>query len=189
MLGVFATVVLVSSTVVVAIRIGQRPATAPAAVALDGAPAVQQGIVNGPDISMMSPDERATRLYDRVIRVSGEGKADSVDFFAPMALAAFAAIPRPDVEARYRMARVALIAGAMPVARAQTDTILRGDSTHLLGLILRSDIARANGDSAEAKQADATIARVARTEHRRPLAEYHVHRDLIDRVLRRLGVY
>src|SRR5216683_1773810 len=43
-----------------------------------------------PDISQMSPEERATRLYNRVMTLHTEGKADSAEFFLPMALQAYA---------------------------------------------------------------------------------------------------
>src|SRR5436190_619748 len=33
-----------------------------------------------PDISQMSPEERATRLYNRVMTLHSQGKADSADF-------------------------------------------------------------------------------------------------------------
>src|SRR5213596_234336 len=39
-----------------------------------------------PDISQMSPEERATRLYNRVMTLHSQGKPDSAEFFLPMAL-------------------------------------------------------------------------------------------------------
>jgi len=36
----------------------------------------------------MSPEERATRLYNRVMLLHTQGKADSAEFFLPMALQA-----------------------------------------------------------------------------------------------------
>src|SRR2546426_6951876 len=41
-----------------------------------------------PDISQMSPEERATRLYNRVMTLHSQGKSDSAGFFLPMALQA-----------------------------------------------------------------------------------------------------
>src|SRR2546428_4424 len=46
-----------------------------------------------PDISQMSPEERATRLYNRVMLLHTQGKADSAEFFLPMALQAYAMLP------------------------------------------------------------------------------------------------
>ncbi|HXI97884.1 MAG TPA: hypothetical protein VNG73_03005, partial [Gemmatimonadaceae bacterium] len=46
----------------------------------------QSGGVRAPDISSLSPQERADRLYNRVMLLATQGKVDSVQFFAPMAL-------------------------------------------------------------------------------------------------------
>ena len=45
--------------------------------------------MRGPDISNLSPQERADRLYNRVMLLASEGKVDSVQFFAPMAITAY----------------------------------------------------------------------------------------------------
>ena len=43
----------------------------------------------------MTPRERADRLFDRIMRLDTEGKKDSVQFFAPMAISAVPDDPRP----------------------------------------------------------------------------------------------
>src|SRR5258708_32811579 len=48
----------------------------PVATQGGGAPAI--------DISQMSPEERATRVYNRVMRLAAEGKTDSLQFFLPL---------------------------------------------------------------------------------------------------------
>ena len=111
---------------------------------------------------------------------------DSVQFFAPMAVAAYAAIDHPDPDARYDMARLAMIAEQLPVARAQADTILKGDSTHLLGLILAADLSRASGDVATAIRLDAKFFASASRERARNLPEYQAHGGEIESVLNRL---
>src|SRR5688500_18655391 len=94
------------------------------------------GATRAPDISSMSPEERADRLFNRVMRLSSEGRADSVAFFGPMALAAIEALAPLDAHRRYDMGLVALVTGDAPRARAQADTILAQRPTHLLGLVL-----------------------------------------------------
>ena len=42
-----------------------------------------------PDISQMTPEQRADRLFDRVMRYGSEGKQDSARIFAPMAIQAY----------------------------------------------------------------------------------------------------
>ena len=81
-----------------------------------------------PDISNMSPQERADRLFNRVMLLASQGKSDSVLFFAPMALEAYRLLSPMTLDQRYDMGRIAEVAGALPLASAQADTILRGKS-------------------------------------------------------------
>ena len=180
--GAVAALALVAVIVLVAVRIGQRPGPS----AGGSGAAMPAGAGPAPDISAMSPRERAARLYDRVMRLHEERKSDSVAFFAPMALASYAEIPDMDLDARYDMARIAMVAGAIPVARAQSDTILRRDSTHLLGLLLGADLARFSKDEAAAKRMEAKFIAVAPREQQRKLPEYEAHGQEIESALRRL---
>ena len=64
-----------------------RPGRSGPATPDTGAPfANQGGGAPAMDISQMSPEERAQRLFDRVMRLNEEGKQDSAQFFLPMAL-------------------------------------------------------------------------------------------------------
>src|SRR2546422_948795 len=58
-------------------------------------------VLRAPDISQMSPDERANRLFNRVMILAEAGKNDSVRFFLPMALGAYSQLPTLDADARY----------------------------------------------------------------------------------------
>src|SRR5881296_1439378 len=78
-----------------------------------------------PDISQMSPEERATRLYNRVMLLHTQGKADSAEFFLPMALQAYAMLPALDVDARYHIGVLDLTSGDAAAALAQADAIRR----------------------------------------------------------------
>ena len=173
---------LVAIVVGLAARIGARSEPGRGA----GADVAMQGAAGAPDISSMSPRERAARLYDRVMRLHEEQKRDSVSFFAQMALNAYAAIPDLDMDGRYDMARIAMVAGALPLARAQSDTILQRDSTHLLGLLLGADLARAANDKARAKRMETTFVTVANRERQRNLPEYQAHSAEIEGALNRL---
>ena len=108
------------------------------------------GVVQAPDISSMSPDERADRLFNRVMRLSSEGKADSAAFFGPMALGALEALAPLNAHRRYDMGLVALVSGDVSRATAQGDTILAERPTHLLGLALAARAADARGDATRA---------------------------------------
>lgn len=174
---------LMAVVVVVAVQLGTRPAPR-------GTPAVGSTppgtVVPAPDISSMSPRERAARLYDRMMRLHEQRKLDSIEFFAPMALASYAAIPDIDLDGRYDMARIAMITGALPVARAQDDTILGREPTHLLGLILAADLARSANDLAAAARAEKAFVAAAPRERKRNLPEYRAHAAELEAVLHRL---
>ncbi len=158
----------------------QTPASASA-----GAPAPEAGGMGGagvgvapvraPDISQMSPRERADRLYDRVMRLSEEGKQDSVALFAQMGISAYQMLPEQDADSRYDMGRIAEVAGALPLARAQADSILAVDPNHLLGLILAISTARAAGDSAGVHTFEAKLVAAQAAELSRNLPEYQRH--------------
>src|SRR3990170_2233580 len=66
-----------------------------------GAPV--EGAVRGPDISQLSPQERADRLFNRVMLLANQGKSDSVLFFAPMAISAYQMLSPMNADQRYDM--------------------------------------------------------------------------------------
>lgn len=133
--------------------------------------------VRAPDISSLSPKERADRLYDRMMRLSSEGKTDSVQFFAPMALSVYQTLGPLDADLRYDFGRVAEVAGAQEVARAQADSILAGDPTHLLGLVLAARAAQLRGDSAAATGFRQRLLAAEPTESAKQLPEYQRHQS------------
>ncbi len=149
-------------------------AVAPDAGGMGGA-GVGMAPVRAPDISQMSPRERADRLYDRVMRLSEEGKQDSVALFAQMGISAYQMLPEQDADTRYDMGRIAEVAGALPLARAQADSILGSDPDHLLGLILAISTARAAGDSAGVRTFEARLVSAQTSELARNLPEYQRH--------------
>src|SRR3989454_2505922 len=91
-----------------------------------------------PDISQMSPEEQARRLFDRVVGLAERGAQDSVRFFLPMALGAYAQLPALDLDARYDIGVLRLAGGDGAGALAQADTILHTVRTHLYGFMLRA---------------------------------------------------
>ena len=150
----------------------------------DVAPQVPLGAGGAaPDISSMSPRERADRLYDRMMRMSSENKRDSVTFFAPMALAAYEALGPLDNDLRYDMGRVAEVSGNLDVARAQADSILRQNPSHLLGLILAQRVAQLTGDKKASDRYTARFLEVAPDEVKKDLEEYTRHKGDIDLAL------
>ena len=145
-------------------------------------PPPQGGAMRAPDISRMSPEERASRLYDRVIALSEAGKRDSVMFFSPMALTAYQMLDSLTLDQRYDLGRIGEVAGSPELARAQADTILATSPTHLLGLILASNAASMRGDAAAQRQYLARLRAARASELAKRLPEYEAHRADIDAV-------
>ncbi|HWZ60638.1 MAG TPA: zinc ribbon domain-containing protein [Gemmatimonadaceae bacterium] len=136
-----------------------------------------------PDISAMSPAERADRLFDRVMRLHSEGKDDSAQTFAPMALASYQMMDSLTLDQRYDLGRIGEVVGLPDVARAQADTILSLDSTHLLGLALAARAATTAKDATAAHRFYQRLLAAASTERKKNLPEYTRHRADIDAAL------
>ncbi|MFN8573578.1 MAG: hypothetical protein U0132_16105 [Gemmatimonadaceae bacterium] len=139
-----------------------------------------QGVVRAPDISSLSPRERADRLYDRMMRLASENKNDSVQFFAPMALSAYENLGPLDTDLHYDFGRIAEISGNLDVAQAQADSILRQNPTHLLGLILASRVATLRGNAGRSATLLKQLLQAEPAETKKGLDEYTRHRGDID---------
>lgn len=133
------------------------------------------GTVQAPDISSMSPEERADRLFNRVMRLSSEGKADSAAFFGPMALGALEALAPLDAHRRYDVGLVSLVTGDVASAKAQSDTILAQRPTHLLGLALAARAADARGDVTASRAFRRRLLAAESSEKALALPEYGDH--------------
>ncbi|HEX6252108.1 MAG TPA: hypothetical protein VFZ56_11795 [Gemmatimonadaceae bacterium] len=128
-----------------------------------------------PDISSMTPAERADRLFNRVMSLSSAGKTDSAAFFAPMAISALESLAPLTVHGRYDIGLVALAAGDAPRAAAQADTILAEQPTHLLGLVLAFRAASAMGNTAATGDFRRRLLAAETAERARQLPEYRDH--------------
>lgn len=136
-----------------------------------------------PDIGSMTPSERASRLYVRVMEYAESGKVDSVAIFAPMVMAAHEMLPSPTVDERYHFGRVAEVVGAGAVAKAQADTILAANPKSLLGLLLAARAARVEKNAAAAAGFDARLLAALAAELATGNADYENHRAEIDRAV------
>jgi hypothetical protein len=151
----------------------------------DAAPA---GVMpRAPDISQLTPAQRAERLYDRIMRENESGHPENVRTFLPMATAAYDAIAPLNLDQRYDLGRIGEVAGDTTLARAQADSILRERPTHLLGLILGAKAARMVGNEPQARQFDARLLSVAPRERSVQLPEYLLHKNDIDAALAAAG--
>jgi len=133
-----------------------------------------------PDISQMSPEERATRLYNRVMSLHSQGKTDSSEFFLPMALQAYAMLPALDVDARYHIGVLDLTGGNAAGALAQADTIRHAAPTHLFGIMLRARALELNRDAPGALRAYRAFLQNQAAERARQRPEYSEHAQNLD---------
>jgi hypothetical protein len=153
-------------------RAGQTPSPTMPPATPTGAGAV--------DISSMTPQERASRLFDRIMRLSEEGKRDSVELFASMAIPVYESLGPLDLDGRYDLGRIALVSDQLELARAQADSILQQAPDHLLGLILASAVARAQDQPSQRAEFDRRLLAAERSELAKDLPEYTRHRSDID---------
>lgn len=144
------------------------------------------GAVNSPgttDISNMSPEEAASRLFDRVMRYASEGKADSAAMFAPMAIVSYERIGPLDTHARYDVGMISAVIGDGATAGAQADTILKAQPDHLLALLLAATAADVRKDAVAAAKYRARFMAAAPAERARKLKEYVDHNTEIEKAL------
>lgn len=160
---------------IVIVRLGGNDGGASTSAA--GAPG---GAVRASDISQMSPEERANRLFDRVMRHAEAGQMDSVQFFLPMALQTHMMLPALSTDARFHIGLLQLVGGDGDAAMAQADTILRATPNHLFGLMLRARGLEARGDSAAARRAYAAFLSNVTGERARARPEYSDHATTLD---------
>jgi len=169
----------------IALVAGQRFGRAPQPSAAQTAAApMGAGVQRAPDISSLSPAERAERLYDRIMGAAERGRVDTVRFFMPMALQAYEALGTLNLDQRYDLGRLAEVGGERAIVGAQADTILRSNPQHLLGLILASKAAGLRGDTAAARGYLQRLVRAEPAERARQLPEYLLHQNDIDVALR-----
>ena len=179
---IVALVAVISVTALVLARNGGVAAVQPTAEQT-GQDAGRRAMPSAGDIASMPPRERADRLFDRVMRLVSEGKADSVQLFAPMAIAAYSMLDEMDADARYDMGRVAEVAGDAQTARAQADTILLQQPSHLHGLVLGARAATMANDAAGRRAYYQKLVEAERAELAKNLVEYQRHRADIDAAL------
>lgn len=145
-----------------------------------GAASDQIGSAMGPrapDISQMTPAQRAISLHSRIMTLRQAGKQDSVMFFAPMAVAAFEMLGDLDADGRYDLGMIGEASDNAPLAKAQADTILQQNPNHLLGLILAARAAKMEDRAADEKRFYQRLVAAELAERAKALDEYLTHEN------------
>jgi hypothetical protein len=135
------------------------------------------------DIASMTPEERASRLYTRVMSLHAAGKPDSAEFFLPMALQAYGMLSEITPDAHYHIGVLLLTSGNLPAALAEADTIQKQVPTHLFADMLRARVHSLRKDAKDydlacrnyLKHESAELAkkRPEYTEHAGTIAAFH----------------
>ncbi len=177
------------SLIVVISLLATRSWQAEPAAAPTGGDGVVAPFANGggggapPDISQMSPEERADRLYNRIMTYAERGAVDSAAFFAPMAMMAYQAIGELSADQRYHVGSIGLATGTpdgAQAALAQADSIRRQAPDHLLGLMLAIRSNEVLGNAAKQRELTKRFLSVLDAELKKPIDEYAAHRPSID---------
>jgi Flp pilus assembly protein TadD len=125
----------------------------------------------------MSPEDRANRLFNRVMILAEAGKQDSVQFFMPMALGAYAQLPALDADARYHVGLLELAGGNAGGALAQADTIQRSTPGHLFIYVLRAHAYQQQGNTQQERRAYGDFLRSEPGEIAKNRPEYTDHSE------------
>ena len=100
-----------------------------------------------------------------------------------MAIESYQMLSSLNSDQRYDLGRIAEVAGAYPLARAQADTILAASPSHLLGLVLAARVAEADKRPADLRQFQSRLVKAYPSESARKLPEYERHSDDIEAAL------
>ena len=141
-LGAFVVVV-----VLVAVAYSAGKTTAAPAAASAPAPG---GTAGGgmPDLAAMTPREQADRLFNRIMTAHQSGNQGEIDMFKPMALQVYGMLGPLDPDAHYHVGLIHSITGSPDSAAARADSIEAAVPNHLLAIMLRTSVARLQGNDA-----------------------------------------
>ena len=146
-------------------------------------PTSDRSPTRAPDISNLTPEEQADRLFNRVMTLFEQSDTARVQFLAPMAVEAYQRLPKLTLDQRYHLGRIGAVTGVGTLATAQADTILQQRPTHLLGLLLAAQGARMRGDEAGARGYDRRLLAALSAEQKLGFPEYQQHTNDITRAV------
>lgn len=162
---------------------GAKPAAAPD-MANVGSASGALGTGQAPDISSMTPEERFTRLFERVTRAAEGGDSAQVSAFVPMALGAYSQLPAINNDDRFHAAMLYFMIGEFPGTLALADTIQQNIPRHLFAPVLRGTVAEAQGDKAALARSYAAFRANYALEQQAGRQEYSDHRELLEQFKR-----
>ena len=123
----------------------------------------------------MTPREAADRLFNRVMTATSTGDSAQAQRFLPMAIMAYQRVDSLNVDGRYHLAALHLVGHDWPAARAEADSILAVNPTHLFGLFSAGEAEAGRGNTAAAKDFYGRFIRAYDAELAKRLPEYEEH--------------
>lgn len=149
-----------------------------------GVPLSGGGVPSVADISGMSPQEQADRLFNRVMLYASQGKGDSAAIFAPMAIQALQMLAPLNLHQHFDLGLVALASGDAVRAKVAADSILRRNPNDLLGLTLAIRVAESSGNGAARADFEKRLIAAEPAERKTVRPEYQDHGSDIDAALK-----
>ena len=131
--------------------------------------------VRGPDISQMSPEEQADRLFNRIMTERENGDTAQARFFTPMATQAYQNAEPLDDDGLYHLASVQIVAEDYAGALRTADRVLTRNANHLLALGIAAEAATKAGDTAAARGFYQRLLNAYDAEMAKGLQEYRDH--------------
>jgi hypothetical protein len=132
-----------------------------------------------PDISNMSPRQRADALFTRVMSAAENGDTATAMQFMPMALAAFDMAQPLDLDGLWHLALLHETNKDLPSALAVLRQGLDANPDHLLLLGAAAEVSLRSGDAAAARQYNAHFLQVYDGEIAKNLEEYRGHSNVV----------
>ncbi len=99
------------------------------------------------DMSMMTPQQQADSLFNRVMWAHQQGDYAEVGTFAPRAIEAYQRLGDLSNDARYHVGVLYSVGGPMEMALVHADSLEIGVPGHLFSAMLRGGVARVERDT------------------------------------------
>jgi hypothetical protein len=111
-------------------------------------PAATLALSSQLDLSMMTPQQQADSLFNRVMWAHQSGDYAEVSTFGPRAIEAYGGLGQLSNDARYNVGVLYSVSGPMEMALVHADSLEIGVPGHLFSALLRGGVARVQGDTA-----------------------------------------
>jgi len=156
-----------------------EPAAPGAATSGPVAPFASGATGAAPDISNMSPIERADRLFNRVMEAVSQGDSAQAQFFMPMAIDAYNLARPLTHDGLFHLSMLNRTATNVEAALDNALEVLEEDPNHLLALSAAAEAEVELGMPEDAATHYQRIVDIYDTESQRPLEEYEAHLAIV----------